>query len=75
MVGEVLNITSFPQIEEGMRSLAFFFKVIGGVIGLYVIFWAINAFLNARKNKVLKGMLVNLQEINKKLSGVKVIKK
>lgn len=64
-----------PELEAPLNSLIRILQVIGGIIGVYVLFWFVNMVINARRIKILKRMLTNLEEINAKLSGKKVVKK
>jgi len=45
-------------------------QVIGGIIVLYVIVWIINIFLSRNKNRLLKKILVQVEQINQKLDKV-----
>ena len=63
--------TNFPEIEQSMSTLIRLFQVIGGILGIYVIYWIITTFINNRKVKVLQKILQNLEEINKKLNNKK----
>lgn len=47
--------------------IGFGFQVIIGLAGVYLIFWLISMFVSHRKNKLLKKILKNLEEINSKL--------
>jgi len=58
---------TFPEFEQSMQSLIRIFQVIGGILGIYVIYWIVNTFINNRRIKVLKRILQNVEEINKKL--------
>lgn len=44
------------------------FKIFLGLVGIYFVFWLVNLVINSKKNKLLKEILQNLQEINKKIS-------
>ncbi len=66
-VGEV----SISILEENLKFLITIFKVIAGVVGIYLVFWLINLILNIKKNRILKKILSNLEEINKKLGKSK----
>lgn len=66
MVGEeLLNIV--PELEGPIKTLTLILKIIGGIIGVYVIIWFINMVINARNARVLKKILDNVEEINMKL--------
>jgi len=47
-------------------------QILGGLIGIYLIFWIVNFIFNIRKNKLLKEILRNLEEINEKFNVKKV---
>ena len=60
-------ITALPELQGPINTLILILKVIGGIIGIYLIFWIINMIINARKVKYIKEILANVQEINQKL--------
>jgi hypothetical protein len=61
VISDVSNLT--PAID----SLLFIFRIIGGLLGIYILFWIVNFFINLKKNNLLKQILAKLEEINKKL--------
>ncbi len=65
VVGNVIGDLS--NLEIGVNSLVTIFQIIGGLFGIYVIFWIINLFINWKKNRFLKEILENIKEINKKI--------
>jgi hypothetical protein len=65
VVGEVISDLSNLQLD--INSLVTIFRIIGGLFGLYVVFWVVNLFINWKKNRFLKDILENVEEINKKL--------
>lgn len=67
-IEQVVNPTT---LEESIGALVTIFQIIGGLIGVYIIFWTISSFINARRNKVLRKILENVEEINKKLGRKK----
>ncbi|MFA5020366.1 MAG: hypothetical protein WC533_04705 [Candidatus Pacearchaeota archaeon] len=73
MVFEEVASSLGPDFAESFNSIATILQIIGGIFGIYVIFWAINLFINFRKNKTLKNILKNTEEINAKLG--KLLKK
>ncbi|MBI2628810.1 hypothetical protein HYW74_01875 [Candidatus Pacearchaeota archaeon] len=54
-------------LEDKFDFLITIFKVIIGVVGVYLIFWLINLIINIRKNSILRRILENLEQINEKL--------
>jgi len=66
-VGEIAVST----LEENLKFLITIFQIIAGVVGVYLVFWLISLIINIRKNKILKKILLNLEEINKKLGKPK----
>jgi hypothetical protein len=56
-----------PELQTNLDGLIILFQIIGGILGVYVIFWTINVFINARRVKALKMILKNVEEINKKI--------
>ena len=59
-------------LEENLKFLITLFQIIAGVVGVYLVFWLINLIINIRKNKILKQILSNLEEINDKLGKPKI---
>jgi len=55
-----------PEILSNAEVLVTIFQIIGGLIGVYVIFWFINMVINARRVKLLEKILNELQEMNGK---------
>ena len=49
-----------------MLSL-FIIKIIGGLIGIYIVFWIVSAFINLKRSSRLKQLLEKLEETNEKL--------
>ncbi|HLD98563.1 MAG TPA: hypothetical protein VI815_04510 [Candidatus Nanoarchaeia archaeon] len=68
------NITSTfgGNVEDSFRLLITIMQILGGLIGIYLIFWIVNFIFNIRKNKLLKEILRNLEEINEKFNVKKV---
>ncbi len=56
-----------PELSESLKPLIRIFQIIGGLLGVYILFWTINVFVNTRRVRVLKKILENVEEINKKL--------
>ena len=71
MITEVAN--AVPDLVQPIGTLITVLQVIGGIIGVYLIFWLINAFINARRIKILTNLLNELKTVNKNLE--KLIKK
>ncbi|MEK6891276.1 MAG: hypothetical protein AABX03_04005 [Nanoarchaeota archaeon] len=71
------NITSVfgGGVEDSFKLLITILQIVGGLIGIYLIFWIVSLILSLKKNKVLKEILQNLQEINNKIDGKSTIKK
>jgi hypothetical protein len=68
------NITDAVMLEELVKqiaSLTILFQAIGGLIILYLIFNIINAFMNRKKNKELRNINKNLDDIKRLLSKKK----
>tara|TARA_Y100000034_G_C6648113_1_gene283559 strand:+ start:283 stop:513 length:231 start_codon:yes stop_codon:yes gene_type:complete len=61
------NFTSFEGLEGAVGSLITTLQVVGGILGIVVLYWIIMSFINARKARTLKKILVQVEEINKKL--------
>ena len=71
VITEVAN--AVPDLVQPIGTLITVLQVIGGIIGVYLIFWLINAFINARRIKILTNLLNELKTVNKNLE--KLIKK
>ena len=63
MVGEDLIYAIPEKIVEGFSGLISILKVVGFVVIFYVIFSIINALLYRKKNKEIKKINDNLEEI------------
>ena len=64
------NLTNGILIEEVLNqisSLTTFIQAIGGLILLYIIFNIINMIINRKKNKEIKMINKNLEDIKKLL--------
>jgi len=64
-IGELVN--NIPEVENSIALMLTLLKIIGGVIGVYLLFWIINFFINAKRLNVLKKILEELEENNKKM--------
>ena len=63
-----LNETILPlPVQEAIKSLTRSIAALGGIILLYLIYQTINLFMNKGKNKELKKINQNLEEIKKLL--------
>jgi len=71
----MVNITSGSEVIANIPTdfssltglIGTIFKVVIGIAGVYVLFWLISLFVSHRKNKLLKKILSNVEEINAKL--------
>lgn len=72
---EIGNLTDimFEDLVTQISSLTTLFQAIGGLIILYIIFNIISTIMNRKKNKEIKLINKNLEEIKKLL--VKKIRK
>ena len=61
--------TNFSNLEQAMTNLIFLFKILGGLFGVYVLILLVNMISNIRRNRLLKKIIENLEEINKKLKS------
>ena len=64
-IGELVN--NIPEVENSIALMLTLLKIIGGVIGVYLLFWIINFFINAKRLNILKKILEQLEEKNKKM--------
>ncbi|HRZ85936.1 MAG TPA: hypothetical protein P5277_04120 [Candidatus Paceibacterota bacterium] len=74
----MLNITNITNGKEVIANIptdfssftgmiTTIFKIIIGIAGVYFILWLISLFVSHRKNKILKKILKNVEDINNKL--------
>jgi hypothetical protein len=59
------------NLEQNLGWIITLGQIFLGIVGITVIFWIINLFINYRKNKLLKQIISNLEEINMKLGKKK----
>jgi len=64
-IGEL--VSNIPEVESSIALMLTLLKIIGGVIGVYLLFWIINFFINAKRLNILKKILEQLEENNKKM--------
>lgn len=69
------NLADFTSLQNSFSSLVMLFQILGGLLGIYLIYWTITLFINARKMKTLNKILEKLDEINKKLEKLTKNKK
>jgi len=62
-----MAITDFIDLSGVGIIMTRILQLIGGVIVLYVIVWIINIILNRNKNKLIKKILIQVEEMNKNL--------
>ena len=60
--------TTIPSLEAPINNLITLLQIIGGIFGVVVIYWAIMAFINARRIKVLEKMLARLENIDENIA-------
>lgn len=60
-------ISAVSNLGEGFDGLIRILQIIGGIFGVYFILWIISNILNLRRTRLLKKVLVKLEENNKKL--------
>jgi len=65
IVGNLTN--TIPELLEPIGALVTILQIIGGIIGIYVLFWVISSFINARRLKLLERMHNELKDVNKNL--------
>ncbi len=60
-------VGSMPSsIEQAITNIEFLSKIIGGIFSIYVIIIFVNMISNMRRNRLLKKIVNNLEELNKK---------
>ncbi|MEX0920769.1 MAG: hypothetical protein WDZ62_00700 [Candidatus Pacearchaeota archaeon] len=68
MVNETIVSTVVESVSIPMDSLMGIIQAIGGLLIIYVIFSIVGAVLNWRKNKEIKKMYKDIQDIKKKVN-------
>lgn len=68
-VTEELLSTIPPEVVDNFSFLMNIFQAVGIAIGVYIIFNIINFFFSRRREKELKKMNENLEEIKKLLAS------
>jgi len=61
--------TNFSNLEQAMANLIFLFKIFGGLFGVYILVLLVNMISNIRRNRLLKKIIENLEEISKKIKN------
>ena len=59
------------NIEQSVGSLVTLIQIFLGVVGAYFIFWIINLIVSSRRIKLMREILENIKQINKKLDRLK----
>ena len=75
MAGEVIenissaveSISTVSSLESSLSLLITLLQILGGLLGLYLIYWTIKLIISSRRAKTLDKILIELKEINKKL--------
>jgi hypothetical protein len=62
-------IETIPELGTTIQAVATILKVIGGLFGIYILILLINMISNIKRNRLLKQIIENLNEINKKLKS------
>ena len=65
-IGEVANALS-TELSPIVDTLWLVAKIIAGVLSVWILIWLVNIFLNIKKTRLLKTLLINLEETNQKL--------
>ncbi|MFA6022952.1 MAG: hypothetical protein WC781_02585 [Candidatus Pacearchaeota archaeon] len=66
-IQNVTNVVS-SGMQQSVETLVAAVGVIIGLAGIYLIFWIINLVVSQKKNKLLKEILENVKQINRKLN-------
>ncbi|MBS3099862.1 hypothetical protein J4463_01440 [Candidatus Pacearchaeota archaeon] len=67
MAVEEVVTTLGANLENTVNTILFIIKIIGGLIGIYIVFWIVSAFINLKRSSRLKQLLEKLEETNEKL--------
>lgn len=68
-------ISAVENIDGSFSSLVRLLQILGGIFGLYLIFWIISIIINLRKTILLKKIITQLDENNQKLDRLVKSKK
>jgi len=58
----------FPELEQSIINLIKILQIVGGIIGIYIILWIINFFINIRRMKMLKRLENKIDLLDTKLN-------
>ena len=61
-------VMQFPELELSILNLIKILQIVGGIIGLYVLLWIINFFINLKRVKLLKNLETKIDIIDQKLN-------
>ncbi|PIN94761.1 hypothetical protein COU53_02200 [Candidatus Pacearchaeota archaeon CG10_big_fil_rev_8_21_14_0_10_30_48] len=61
-------VMQFPELEISILNLIKILQIVGGIIGLYLILWIINFFINLKRVKLLKNLETKIDVIDQKLN-------
>lgn len=65
----IQNVTEVigAGLQKSIETLITAIGIVIGLAGIYLVFWIINMIVNYRRNKLIKELLENVKDINKKL--------
>jgi len=61
-------VMQFPELEQSIINLIKILQIVGGIIGIYIILWIINFFINIRRMKMLKRLENKIDLLDTKLN-------
>ena len=61
-------VMQFPELELSILNLIKILQIVGGIIGIYVLLWIINFFINLKRVKLLKNLETKIDIIDQKLN-------
>ncbi|MBS3066258.1 hypothetical protein J4205_00395 [Candidatus Pacearchaeota archaeon] len=68
-------LSAVENIDGSFSSLVRLLQILGGIFGLYLIFWIISTVINLRRTILLKKIITQLDENNQKLDRLVKSKK
>jgi len=59
--------SQFPELEQNLIGLINILKILGGVLGVYILLWLINFVYSIKRTVLIKKMIERLEVIEAKL--------
>ena len=65
----------FPELAQSIDSMITTLKIIGGILGVYVLLWIVNFAYSIRRTLLIKKMIKKLEEMEIKIDKLTGSKK